>query len=53
MNIFDISLGTDFLWVRRGVTIPTKAKEMGAKTFIHYSFSQHIFLKAKYREEMP
>ena len=32
----DIAITTD--WVRRGVTIPTKAHEMGAKTFIHYSF---------------
>lgn len=36
----DISFSTD--WVRRGVTIPTKAKEMGAKTFIHYSFPTHM-----------
>lgn len=36
----DMSFSTD--WVRRGVTIPTKAKEMGAKTFIHYSFPTHL-----------
>lgn len=36
----DISFSTD--WVRRGETIPTKAKEMGAKTFIHYSFPTHL-----------
>lgn len=41
----DISLGTD--WVRRGVTIPTKAKEMGAKTFIHYSFPTHMASESK------
>lgn len=36
----DMSFSTD--WIRRGVTIPTKAKEMGAKTFIHYSFPTHL-----------
>lgn len=36
----DLNFSTD--WVRRGVTIPTKAKEMGAKTFIHYSFPTHL-----------
>ncbi|GFN34952.1 DUF3798 domain-containing protein [Tepidimicrobium xylanilyticum] len=36
----DISFATD--WVRRGETIPKKAKEMGAKTFIHYSFPTHL-----------
>lgn len=36
----DVSFSTD--WVRRGVTIPTKAKEMGATTFIHYSFPTHM-----------
>lgn len=36
----DVSFSTD--WVRRGKTIPTKAKEMGAKTFIHYSFPTHL-----------
>ncbi len=36
----DISFSTD--WLRRGKTIPTKAKKMGAKTFIHYSFPTHL-----------
>jgi len=36
----DLSLDTD--WVQRGITIPTKAKKMGAKTFIHYSFPTHM-----------
>jgi len=36
----DLSLDTD--WVRRGITIPTKAKKMGARTFIHYSFPTHM-----------
>lgn len=36
----DLNFSTD--WVRRGTTIPTKAKEMGAKTFIHYSFPTHL-----------
>ncbi len=36
----DINFSTD--WLRRGKTIPTKAKEMGAKTFIHYSFPTHL-----------
>lgn len=36
----DVSFSTD--WVRRGRTIPQKAKEMGAKTFIHYSFPTHL-----------
>jgi len=36
----DLNLDTD--WVQRGITIPTKAKEMGAKTFIHYSFPTHL-----------
>lgn len=36
----DLNLDTD--WVQRGVTIPTKAKQMGAKTFIHYSFPTHL-----------
>lgn len=36
----DVSFSTD--WVRRGQTIPTKAKEMGAETFIHYSFPTHL-----------
>jgi hypothetical protein len=36
----DLCLDTD--WVQRGITIPTKAKKMGAKTFIHYSFPTHM-----------
>lgn len=36
----DLSLDTD--WVQRGITIPTKAQKMGAKTFIHYSFPTHM-----------
>lgn len=41
----DISITTD--WIRRGVTIPTKAHEMGAKTFIHYSFPTHMASESK------
>lgn len=40
----DMNFSTD--WARRGVTIPTKAKEMGAKTFIHYSFPTHLAKEA-------
>lgn len=36
----DINLDTD--WARRGITIVEKANEMGAKTFIHYSFPTHL-----------
>ncbi len=36
----DVNLDTD--WVRRGTAIATKAKEMGAKTMIHYSFPTHL-----------
>lgn len=36
----DLSLDTD--WVARGRSIPAKAKKMGAKTFIHYSFPTHM-----------
>lgn len=36
----DLALDTD--WVRRGEFIPEKAKKMGAKTFIHYSFPTHL-----------
>jgi len=36
----DLALDTD--WVQRGITIPTKARDMGAKTFIHYSFPTHM-----------
>ncbi len=47
----DISFATD--WVRRGETIPKKAQEMGAKTFIHYSFPTHLAKEAvAQRKEM-
>ena len=48
----DISINTD--WIRRGETIPTKAHDMGAKTFIHYSFPTHMAAesKAKRRDVM-
>ena len=36
----DLALDTD--WIKRGVTIPTKAGKMGAKTLIHYSFPTHM-----------
>ncbi len=36
----DVNLDTD--WARRGETIVTKAHDMGAKTFIHYSFPTHL-----------
>jgi hypothetical protein len=36
----DLCLDTD--WVQRGITIPTKAYQMGARTFIHYSFPTHM-----------
>lgn len=36
----DVNLDTD--WVRRGVSIATKAHEQGAKTIIHYSFPTHL-----------
>ena len=36
----DINLDTD--WARRGQTIVEKSAEMGAKTFIHYSFPTHL-----------
>lgn len=38
-----LNFSTD--WVRRGITIPTKAKEMGAETFIHYSFPTHLAME--------
>lgn len=38
----NIDLNLDMDAIRRGETIPTKAKEMGAKTFIHYSFPTHL-----------
>jgi ABC-type sugar transport system substrate-binding protein len=40
----DLCLDTD--WVQRGITIPTKAYNMGAKTFIHYSFPTHMAKEA-------
>jgi hypothetical protein len=40
----DLCLDTD--WVKRGITIPTKARKMGAKTFIHYSFPTHMAKEA-------
>lgn len=36
----DVNLDTD--WARRGETIVTKAHDMGAKTFVHYSFPTHL-----------
>jgi len=36
----DICIDTD--WIRRGASIATKAKDMGAKTLIHYSFPTHM-----------
>lgn len=41
----DLAINTD--WNRRGVTIATKAYNMGAKTFIHYSFPTHMAAAAK------
>jgi hypothetical protein len=40
----DVNLDTD--WARRGETIVQKAKDMGAKTFIHYSFPTHLAKEA-------
>lgn len=37
-----IDLNIDTNWIKRGETIPTKAKEMGANTFVHYSFPTHL-----------
>ena len=37
-----IDMNLDMDAIRRGETIPTKAHEMGAKTFIHYSFPTHL-----------
>jgi len=39
-DYIDLCLDTD--WVQRGVTIATKAHQMGAKTLIHYSFPTHM-----------
>ena len=38
----NIDVNLDMDAIRRGETIPTKAKEMGVKTFIHYSFPTHL-----------
>ncbi|MDK9710135.1 DUF3798 domain-containing protein [Acidaminobacter sp.] len=47
----DINLDTD--WARRGQTIVEKAHNMGAKTFIHYSFPTHLAKEAiSKRKEM-
>lgn len=47
----DINLDTD--WARRGQTIVEKANQMGAKTFIHYSFPTHLAKEAiSKRKEM-
>ena len=37
-----IDVNLDANWAKRGETIVTLAKEMGAKTFIHYSFPTHL-----------
>lgn len=37
-----VNLALDTDWIKRGVTIPTKAQKMGAKTLIHYSFPTHV-----------
>ncbi len=37
-----IDLNLDTNWLERGRTIVEKANEMGAKTFIHYSFPTHL-----------
>ncbi len=39
-DYIDLNLDTD--WLLRGETIPEKANQMGAKTFIHYSFPTHL-----------
>lgn len=39
-NYIDLCLDTD--WLRRGETITQKAYDMGAKTYIHYSFPTHM-----------
>lgn len=48
----DLALDTDA--VKRGVNIVQKSKNMGAKTFIHYSFQSHMAkeLLAKRRDVM-
>lgn len=40
----DINFDTD--WARRGITITEKAHDMGAKTFIHYSFPTHLSMES-------
>ncbi|MEG0856249.1 MAG: DUF3798 domain-containing protein [Terrisporobacter sp.] len=37
-----IDLNLDTNWLERGRTIVEKANEMGAKTFVHYSFPTHL-----------
>ncbi|HBI92593.1 MAG TPA: hypothetical protein DDY58_09225 [Terrisporobacter glycolicus] len=37
-----IDLNLDTNWLERGKTIVEKAKKMGAKTFVHYSFPTHL-----------
>lgn len=37
-----IDVNLDANWAKRGETIVTLAKEMGSKTFIHYSFPTHL-----------
>ncbi|KUG05109.1 putative lipoprotein lpph [hydrocarbon metagenome] len=51
-DYIDLCLDTD--WLERGVTIPTKAYSMGARTFIHYSFPTHMAkeLLANRRDKM-
>lgn len=51
-NYVDLALDTDA--VRRGENIVNKAKDMGAKTFVHYSFPSHMAkeLLAKRRDVM-
>lgn len=39
----DLCLDTD--WIRRGETIAEKAFNMGAKTFIHYSYPTHMSME--------
>lgn len=37
-----VDVNLDANWAKRGETIVTLAKEMGCKTFIHYSFPTHL-----------
>ncbi|MEF9952490.1 MAG: DUF3798 domain-containing protein [Clostridium sp.] len=41
----DLALDTD--WIKRGETIAQKAKKMGAKTLLHYSFPTHMSMEEK------